>query len=140
MNSSHHHTEEKENNRVQELLSYDLMDTPPENELDEITKLAHTVCETPISLISLVDDSRQWFKSNQGLAFQQIEKNVSFCQYAIEQHDLFIVEDCLLDDRFKSNPLVMGDTSVRFYAAMPLLTPSRFNIGTLCVIDTKPRK
>jgi signal transduction histidine kinase/DNA-binding response OmpR family regulator/HPt (histidine-containing phosphotransfer) domain-containing protein len=140
MNESKYINENHENKRVDVLMSYEIMDTPPEVELDEITKIAYLICDTPISLISLLDKGRQWFKSNHGLGCSETPKGISFCQYAILNDDLFVVEDSLLDERFKNNPLVIGEPYIRFYAGMPLRTPSGYNIGTLCVIDRKPKK
>jgi len=132
--------EDLENKRVEVLMSYEIMDTPPEADLDEITKIAYLICDTPISLISLLDKNRQWFKSNHGLDCSETPKGISFCQYAILTNELFVVEDSLLDDRFKNNPLVIGDPHIRFYAGMPLISSSGYKLGTLCVIDRKPKK
>ncbi|MFA9213851.1 MAG: ATP-binding protein [Candidatus Methylacidiphilales bacterium] len=128
-----------EDARLEKLLSYNILDTPEENDFDELVNLASRICKTPISLISLIDDKRQWFKAHYGLAERETPKDISFCQHAIKDEQLFIVNDALLDARFSDNPLVLGAPDIRFYAGMPLTTTDGFNLGTLCVIDTVPR-
>jgi signal transduction histidine kinase/ActR/RegA family two-component response regulator len=130
---------EYENLRLKALKDYDILDTPPEKELDEITKLASMICETPICLISLLDETRQWFKSRVGLESRETRKSIAFCLHAIQQDDVFEIRDALQDQRFSHNPLVLNDPHIRFYAGMPLKTPEGYNIGTMCIIDTKPR-
>ena len=126
--------------RIQTLLDYEVMDTESEEDLEQITELASRICNCPITLISLLDDKRQWFKARVGLDAKETPKDIAFCKYTIEEDELFSVENALNDDRFKSNPLVTGAPNIRFYAGMPLRAPNGFNIGTLCVIDTKPRE
>lgn len=128
-----------EDARLEKLLSYNILDTPEENDFDELVNLASRICKTPISLISLLDDKRQWFKARHGLDVTETPKEISFCQHAIKDEQLFIVNDALLDARFSDNPLVLGGPDIRFYAGMPLTTTDGFNLGTLCVIDTVPR-
>jgi len=128
-----------ENARLDKLLSYNILDTPEENDFDELVNLASRICKTPISLISLLDDKRQWFKARIGLEATETPKEISFCQHAIKDEQLFIVNDALLDARFSDNPLVLGAPDIRFYAGMPLTTSDGYNLGTLCVIDTVPR-
>lgn len=132
-------SKEYEQNRLQALLRYEILDTPSEKELDDITKLTSLICEAPICLISLLDDSRQWFKSKVGIDFQESCKAISFCSYAIQQDEIFEVQNALLDKRFETNPFVVNAPFLRFYAGMPLRTPCGFNIGMLCIVDTKPR-
>ena len=121
--------------RLEALLQYDLMDTSPEPAFDELTELAADVCEAPISMISLVDDERQWFKSKVGVATVQTPREHSFCAHALYQPDLFIVPDATADERFVDNPTVTGDPHIRFYAGAPLLTRDGHALGTLCVLD-----
>lgn len=128
-----------ENERLNKLLSYHILDTPEEDDFDELVNLASSICKTPISLISLIDDKRQWFKARHGLEVTETPREISFCQHAIKKEELFIVSDALLDARFSNNPLVLGGPDIRFYAGMPLTTTDGFNLGTLCVIDTVPR-
>lgn len=129
-----------ESKRVEELRSYLMLDTPKDIDLDELTKIASLVCDTPIALISLVDENRQWFKSKVGFNAEETPRNISFCTYAIEQDDVFIVENAINDDRFKDNPLVKGKPNIRFYAGQPLKSKNGYNVGTLCVIDMKEKK
>lgn len=133
--------DEFENQRLSALHRYGLLDTPPEKIFDSITVAIAKICEVPIALISLVDEKRQWFKSAYGLRTRETPRDVAFCSRAIEQSpNLMIVEDASRDHRFSDNPLVTGEPSIRFYAGKPLETQDGFSLGTLCVIDTKPRQ
>lgn len=129
-----------EEKRLQDLYSYKILDKDNDFNLDEITKLAASICEVPIALISLVDKDTQWFKAKTGLQTSQTARDNSFCTHAIEQNELFIVEDSHKDARFKNTPLVLGEPFVRFYASQPLRTPNGNNIGTLCVIDHQSKQ
>ena len=129
-----------EEKRLKALKNYFILDTPRDLELDEITKIASLVSNMPISLISLVDEDRQWFKSRIGIEIQQTPREISFCTHTINNDEVFIVENALEDERFKRNPLVLNDPNIRFYAGFPLKSYSGFNIGTLCVLDKKKRK
>jgi len=126
--------------RLEELYNYEMLYTPKEDTIDSITKLTQIICETPFCLVSLLDRTKQWFKSSQGLNADSTDREISFCNYAIKQEYIFEVKDSLEDPRFRNNPLVTGYPYIRYYAGMPLKSPNGFNIGTLCVIDTKPRE
>jgi len=129
---------ENENTRLYDLYQSNLLDTPHEAEFDEIVKLASSICNMPISLISLVDANRQWFKARVGLNVSETNRDVSFCSHAILQDQLLEIKDTLQDTRFFDNPLVTDDPSIRFYAGMPLVTSTGNRLGTLCVIDKNP--
>jgi signal transduction histidine kinase/DNA-binding NarL/FixJ family response regulator len=125
--------------RIEALRQYDILDTPREEEFDDITRLIARICDAPIAAINLIDHDRQWFKSEIGLALHQTSLDVSICAHAILQPDLFIVPDTLIDPRFASNLLVTSWPRVRFYAGALLETRDGFALGTLCVLDYKPR-
>lgn len=127
--------------RLETLRLYGVLDTAPERELDDLTRLAAEICDTPISLISLVDQSRQWFKSRVGLAVSATPRDQAFCAHAIlTPEELLVVPDALADSRFSDNPLVTSDPKIRFYAGAPLVVAGGLALGTLCVIDTRPRE
>ena len=131
---------ENEDRRLSELRELEILDTEPEQAYDDLTRIASGICGMPISLVSLIDNDRQWFKSNQGLDASQTSRDFSFCAHAInEPSQLFVVPDARDDPRFHDNPLVTGEPHIRFYAGAPLVTPTGAAIGTLCVIDSKPR-
>lgn len=125
--------------RLEALRQYNILDTAPEEAFDDLTFLAAHVCKTPIAFVSFVDKDRQWFKSNVGMTASETSRDISFCTHAIMQRDLFIVRDALADDRFATNPLVLQEPNIRFYAGAPLITPEGEALGTLCVIDSVPR-
>jgi len=130
-----------EDERLQALRAYNVLDSPPEEAFDDLTRLAAQVCEMPIAMVSLVDADRDWFKSRIGLTVSQTPREASFTAHALTQADVLIVPDATVDARFAGNPLVTGDPHIRFYAGMPLMAPATgFAIGALCVMDRKPRQ
>lgn len=128
-----------ESERLAELRELNILDTDAEKVFDDLTRLATYICKTPIALITLLDSDRQWFKSKIGVTQSETSRDVAFCSHAIMQTDTFIVPDALGDDRFKTNPLVTSEPSIRFYAGSPLTTSQGYKLGTLCVIDKVPR-
>jgi two-component sensor histidine kinase len=126
--------------RLDALRRYGILDTPREADFDEVVKVASAVCGTPISVINLIDQGRQWFKAEVGLGVRETPIDSSICAHAILQPDLFIVPDTTLDPRFCDNALVLGDPHLRFYAGALLETPEGFPLGTVCVLDYKPRE
>jgi diguanylate cyclase (GGDEF)-like protein len=126
--------------RLQMLYQYQILDTLPEEHFDELTRLIAYICEVPIAAISLIDAQRQWYKSKLGFIASEEPRNITFCNHAILQHNVFIVPDTLEDIRFANNPFVIGAAQIRFYAGAPLFAPNNIALGTLCVLDHKPRK
>jgi PAS domain S-box-containing protein len=129
-----------ETRRLAALSSYNVLDTVPEKEYDAITRLASYICQVPVALISLVDAERQWFKSVVGLDATETSRADAFCNYTILNDDILEVNNAAEDEIFKDNPLVQGDTHIRFYAGAPLIDPDGNRLGSLCVVDTVPRK
>ena len=129
----------EESKRLAVLHGYGLLDTHFEERYDRLTRLASCMLGTPIALISLVDENRQWFKAAFGLNVRETSRDISFCTHAIQDTEVFVVPDARKDDRFSKNPLVTGDPRIRFYAGAPLIGFKGQAIGTLCVIDRKPR-
>jgi GAF domain-containing protein len=131
---------ENEADRLAALKEYRILDTEAEQAYDDITALAAYICEVPIAMVSLVDESRQWFKSRVGINEQETPRDVAFCAHAILQTEPLIVRDALKDVRFADSALVTRSPNIRFYAGFPLATPEGFALGTLCAIDRKPRE
>jgi signal transduction histidine kinase len=130
---------QNEPERLKELYRYEVLDTAYEQEFNEIVQLASRICNVPMSLISLVDHDRQWFKAKVGVDLTETQRNVSFCGYTILGSEVFVVPDTLVDERFADNPLVKAIPKIRYYAGVPLVTRSGYNLGSLCVLDREPR-
>lgn len=129
-----------EKRRLAALDRLGILDTPPEERFERLTRIARQYYGVKTALFSVLDEERQWFKSRQGLDSSQTPRSVAFCDYAIQQDKILLVEDATRDPRFQKNPLVTGKPHIRFYAGMPVREPSGFKIGTLCIIDDKPRQ
>ncbi|MFV8377948.1 PAS domain S-box protein [Flavobacterium sp. LB3R33] len=133
-------TPENEIERLRVLNEYAILDTISEKEYESITQLASYICNVPIALVSLIDQNRQWFKASVGLDASETSRKDSFCQYTIMNNHVFEVENATEHELFFDNPLVLGDPNIRFYAGAPLLNKNGFVMGSLCVIDTEPKK
>jgi len=133
-------TPKNEKQRQIAVEKYELLDTLPEEGYDNITSLVSYICDAPISLISLLDNDRNFLKSNHGVSFNESPRDLSFCGHAINSDDpITIIEDSRKDERFQDNPLVEKHQAI-FYAGAPLIDSDGFKLGTLCVYDTKPKK
>ena len=130
----------QEEARLEALQSCNILDTMQEQDYDDLVALAAAICNVPISMITFVAEKTQWFKANKGMPCLKTERSVSFCTHAIQHPTLMVVPDTLLDARFAENPFVAGEPHVRFYAGMPLVTPDGHALGTICVLDTQPRR
>lgn len=128
-----------EHSRLAALRRYEILDTDPEVGFDDLALLASHICATPMAAITLVDQDRQWFKARVGLSVNETPRSISFCTHAIKQSGLFVVPDASKDERLRDNPQVTGDLHIRFYAGAPLVTPDGHALGTLCVVDRRPR-
>lgn len=129
-----------ESERLNTLESYGIVDTPREVEFDQLTRLASHICQTPVALVSLVTADRQWFKSRVGLEADETPLDISFCTQALLEPDLLVVPDTTKDPRFAHNPLVRNEPHLRFYAGAQLRSPDGYGLGTLCVLDYRPRQ
>ena len=128
-----------EHGRLENLRSYDILDTPSEASFESIASLARIVFQAPVALMTFVDKDRQWLKAKQGLTVCETPRDISFCTHTIKYNEPLIVRDAIKDALFSNNPLVVGEPFIRFYIGSPLQTPAGFNIGSLCVIDYVPR-
>lgn len=137
MRAQHHPLNRR---RLSTLHDYEVLDTSSEADFDDIVDLVSKICETPVALISLVDENRQWFKASKGMQGPQTPITESVCAHAILGPDLLEIEDTERDHRTADNPLLHGDNPLRFYAGMPLIAPGGMPLGTLCVLDHKPRR
>ncbi|WP_419421391.1 sensor domain-containing diguanylate cyclase (plasmid) [Legionella sp. D16C41] len=126
--------------RLESLYKLNILDTGAEERFDRVTRLAKRLFSVPIALVSIVDSKRQWFKSKQGLEATETPREISFCGHAIFKDTTLIIENALNDKRFEDNPLVLGAPEIRFYAGQPIKSPDKYAIGTLCIIDSNPRK
>jgi len=130
---------ENEVARLENLRSYAILDTPPEQAFDDLTRLAAYICGTPIALIGFIDLHRQWFKSRHGLEVPETSRDSSFCAHVVCDGKPMIVPDTFQDPRFADNPLVLHEPRIRFYAGAPLILEDGSCVGSLCLIDTRPR-
>jgi diguanylate cyclase (GGDEF)-like protein len=128
-----------EKKRLDALSALNILDTQSEERFDRLTRLAAKMFHVPIALVSLIDESRQWFKSREGLAVTETSREVSFCGHTILQDKPLVIKDVMSDLRFADNPLVTGEPHIRFYAGCQIKAPNGLSIGTLCIIDTKPK-
>lgn len=126
--------------RVSELHALNILDTPPEERFDRVTRLARRLFGVPIAVVSLVDRKRQWFKSRVGIDACETGRDESFCSHAILRDDIMVINDALEDERFRDNPLVAGEPHIRFYAGSPISSPNGYKLGTLCLLDTEARE
>ncbi|HSG68966.1 MAG TPA: GAF domain-containing protein, partial [Planctomycetaceae bacterium] len=132
-------SESGERARLRALQDASILDTPAERSFDDIVRIAASLCDTPIALVSFVDEKRQWFKARLGLEVQQTPREYSFCAHAIKGEKTMVVEDASRDERFRENPLVTGEPRILFYAGAPIVDNEGYKLGTLCVIDRQKR-
>ena len=125
--------------RLTNLLQYQILDTPAEKAFDSITEFAVKYFDLPVALVTLIDHERQWFKASTWPEISETDRKIAFCGYTILANETMIVADVLSDPRFADNPAVMGEPFIRFYAGTPIHTAEGYNIGTFCLLDTKPR-
>jgi GAF domain-containing protein len=129
-----------ENERLDALRAYHILDSDCDARYDDVTELASYICQTPIALVTLIDQSRQWFKSHKGIEVKETPRDLAFCAHAILQTEPFIVRDAAAHPDFADHPAVTGEMQVRFYAGVPLIASSGHALGTLCVVDHTPRE
>ncbi|MBX7244218.1 MAG: GAF domain-containing sensor histidine kinase [Candidatus Sumerlaeaceae bacterium] len=129
-----------ETERLRNLAEYEILDTPPEQEIDDLTEIASFICGTPVAMVSLIDSDRQWWKSVRGVeGITETPRDIAVCAYAILTPNIFIVPDLTNDKRFSEMPYVVGEPKHRFYAGMPIVTPEGNALGTICVLDNRPK-
>ncbi len=126
--------------KIETLSQYKILDTLPEQTFDDFTRLAAQICKTPIALVTLINHNQQWFQSNFGGAVTQSDREIAFCTYTILQPEGLVVADALADERFATNPMVISEPHIRFYAGVPLITSQGYVLGTLCIMDYVPRE
>ncbi len=131
---------ENETERLVAVKAMDILDTPPEEQFDQITRLAQHYFNVPICLITIVDANREWFKSCQGVDSTEGSRDISFCGHAVNANDLFVIEDTLKDKRFADNPVVLNAPHIRFYAGQSLRGLNGHKVGVFCIKDTSPRR
>lgn len=130
---------ENEAERLDFLNQCGILNTPSEEAFDDFTRLASYICDAPVSFMSLVDSNQLWFKSTFGAELEPAPREIAFCAHTILEDNLLLIEDASTDERFTDNPLVVSDPKIRFYAGMPLVVSGGYALGSLCVIDFKPR-
>lgn len=130
----------KEVKRLQELLSYNILDTPYEQDFDGLVELISIICDSPVAIISLIDAERQWYKAKKGVGNREVPVQETFCRHTLLQDEILEIQDARLDERVKDNPHVTAENGIRFYAGIPIKTAAGYNIGTVCVVDTKPKQ
>jgi anti-sigma regulatory factor (Ser/Thr protein kinase) len=136
---THPDRQHEEAARLETLRKYQILDTDPEVAFDDLALLASHICATPMAAITLVDHDRQWFKARVGVPVSETPRSISFCSHAIEQRGIFVIPDASKDERLRDNPQVTGDMHIRFYAGAPLIAREGHALGTLCVVDRRPR-
>lgn len=129
----------EEKRRLEALYSFNVLDSEEEHCFDELTRLAAIICNTPISMITLIDQDRQWFKSKMGVTIKETHRSIAFCQGTILQDDIFEICDTRENELTKDNPFVTGFPLIRFYAGAPLITSAGYKIGSICVLDKLPQ-
>ncbi len=132
------HPQEAE--RLAALVNYGVLDTEAEESFDRLTRMAANIFDTPIALVSLIDSKQQWFKSAVGLDARETPREIAFCTHAILKDEVMVVPNASEDPRFAANPLVTGNPNIKFYAGAPIRTDSGLPLGTMCVIDRRPRE
>jgi GAF domain-containing protein len=130
----------KEDQRVALLRAMEVLDTPPSPNFDRICTIAREYFQVPIAFVSFVDENRQWFKARCGISLKQTPREHAFCSYTVLQDDFFIVNDAFEDERFRENPLVVGEPYIRFYAGAPITFSSGIHLGSVCIADRVPRR